>query len=55
LHFPQQRRAGVEDRSLLPGVEIKFSDRNARVRYGVVAAPIRVSATGENKAAKNDP
>jgi len=55
------RAAAVEaiarrrDRSLLPSAEIRFSDRNAKVRYSAAAAAIRLSATGENQAAKHDP
>jgi HEAT repeat protein len=55
------RAAAVEaiaqrgDRSLLPSVETKFSDRNAKVRYSAAAAVLRLSAVGENKTANNDP
>jgi HEAT repeat protein len=55
------RAAAVEaiaqrgDRSLLPSVEIKFSDRNPHVRCSAAAAVIRLSAIGENRPAHNDP
>ena len=55
------RAAAVEaiaqrgDASLLPSVEIKFSDRNAKVRYSAAAAVIRLSMIGEIKTPKNDP
>ena len=55
------RAAAVEaiaqrgDRSLLPSVQIKFSDRNAKVRYSAAAAVIRLSGLGENKTPKSDP
>jgi len=55
------RAAAVEaiaqrgDRSLLPSVELKFSDRNAQVRYSAAAAVIRLSGPGENKTPKNGP
>jgi len=55
------RAAAVEaiaqrgDASLLLSVEIKFSDRNPKVRYSAAAAVIRLSAIGENKTAKTDP
>jgi HEAT repeat protein len=54
------RAAAVEaiaqrgDASLLPSVEIKFSDRNPKVRYSAAAAVIRLSAIGENKTVTND-
>lgn len=41
------------DASLLPSVETKFSDRNAKVRYSAAAAVIRLSAVERSRTARN--
>jgi HEAT repeat protein len=52
------RAAAVEaiaqrgDPSLLPKVQLRFSDRNPKVRYSSAAAVIRLSAIGQTKTAK---
>ena len=52
------RAAAVEaiaqrgDPSLLPKVELRFSDRNPKVRYSSAAAVIRLSAVEQTKTAK---
>ena len=52
------RAAAVEaiaqrgDPSLLPKVQLRFSDRNPKVRYSSAAAVIRLSATEQTKTAK---
>lgn len=54
------RAAAVEaiaqrgDSSLLPKVELKFADKNPKVRFTAAAAVIRLSATEPSKTAKND-
>ena len=54
------RAAAVEaiaqrgDATLLPKVEAKFSDKNAKVRYSAAAAVIRLSTVEQSKTAKND-
>lgn len=54
------RAAAVEaiaqrgDVSLLPKVELKFADKNPRVRYSAAAAVIRLSATEPSNTAKNN-
>ena len=54
------RAAAVEaiaqrgDPSLLPKVELKFGDKNPKVRYSAAAAVIRLSATEPSNTAKND-
>lgn len=53
------RAAAVEaiaqrgDPSLLPKVELKFTDKNPKVRYSAAAAVIRLSSKQESKTAKN--
>jgi HEAT repeat protein len=53
------RAAAVEaiaqrgDASLLPKVELKFADKNPKVRYSAAAAVIRLSAIEKKKTAKN--
>jgi HEAT repeat protein len=41
------------DASLLPKVQLRFADRNPKVRYSAAAAVIRLTAIGENRSAKN--
>lgn len=41
------------DPSLSPKVQLRFSDRNPKVRYSAAAAVIRLSAVGSTKTAKN--
>jgi HEAT repeat protein len=41
------------DVSLLPKVQLRFADRNPKVRYSAAAAVIRLTAVGENRTAKN--
>lgn len=41
------------DPSLMPKVELKFSDRNPKVRYSAAAAVIRLTAIEQNKNARN--
>lgn len=54
------RAAAVEaiaqrgDPSLLPKVQLRFSDKNPKVRYSAAAAVIRLSALEPTKSAKND-
>ena len=54
------RAAAVEaiaqrgDSSLLPKVELKFTDRNPKVRYTAAAAVIRLSVNEPSNTAKND-
>ena len=42
------------DPSLLPKVELKFTDKNPKVRYSAAAAVIRLSAIEDNKTARNN-
>jgi HEAT repeat protein len=54
------RAAAVEaiaqrgDPSLLPKVQLRFSDKNAKVRYSSAAAVIRLSANEHPKTARNN-
>jgi len=54
------RAAAVEaiaqrgDVSLLPKVQLRFSDKNAKVRYSAAAAVIRLSEVERSKTAKNN-
>jgi HEAT repeat protein len=41
------------DPSLSPKVQLRFSDRNPKVRYSAAAAVIRLSAIGSTKTARN--
>jgi len=41
------------DPALLPKVQLRFTDRNPKVRYSAAAAVIRLSAIEASKTAKN--